>query len=68
MNFDLTTLFFLSDFKIWHQASKSDQGVLAAEAGAKILDFFGRFYDVEYPLPKMDMAGVFKMQSFRYFD
>ncbi len=48
----------LADFKIWHQASKSGQGELAAETGAQILDFFQNFYKIEYPLPKMDVAAI----------
>jgi len=31
---------------------------LAAENGAKILEFYEKFFDVKYPLPKMDMAAI----------
>lgn len=31
---------------------------MAAENGAKILEFYEKFFDVKYPLPKMDMAAI----------
>lgn len=34
------------------------QADLAAANGAKILEFYEKFFDVEYPLPKMDMAAI----------
>lgn len=52
MNFSLTA------YRIWHQASKKGQADLAAENGAKILKFYEDFFNVTYPLPKMDMAAI----------
>ena len=45
-------------YKIWHQASKAGQADLAVENGAKILQFYEKFFNITYPLPKMDMAAI----------
>jgi aminopeptidase N len=50
--------FSLTAYRIWHQASKKGQADLAAENGAKILKFYEDFFNVTYPLPKMDMAAI----------
>lgn len=48
----------ISDYKIWHQPSKTGQAELAAEYGAKILEFYEKFFGITYPLPKTDMAAI----------
>ena len=45
-------------YKIWHQKSKKGQADLAAENGAKILEFYEKFFGIDYPLPKTDMAAI----------
>ena len=46
------------NFNIIHQAGKEDQAVLAADAGPKILEYFEDYFQIPYPLNKMDMASI----------
>ena len=46
------------NYKIWHQKSKAAQANYAAEIGPGILKYFEEYFDLAYPLPKMDMAAI----------
>ena len=47
-----------SNFKILHDMAKKDQAKLAAENSPKIIHFYEDYFDVKYPLPKMDIVAV----------
>jgi len=49
---------YLNNLNLFTKKSKKGQARLAAENGAKILEFYEKFFDVKYPLPKMDMAAI----------
>lgn len=58
--------FIVSDFKsagtakfsIWSREEAINATSYALEIGPKILHFYEQFFDIEYPLPKTDMAAV----------
>ena len=47
-----------SNYKIWHQEIKKPQAHYAASIGPGILKSYEEYFDLAYPLPKMDMAAI----------
>ena len=47
-----------SNYKIWHQEIKKPQAHYAASIGPGILKFYEEYFDLAFPLPKMDMAAI----------
>ena len=45
-------------FRIWHQTAKSGQADYAASIGPTILHYYEEYFNMSYPLPKMDMAAI----------
>ena len=43
---------------IYHQKNKAEQAKLAASIGPQILAFYQDYFDLAFPLPKMDMAAI----------
>ena len=46
------------NYKIFHQKSKADQAKYAANIGPDILKYYENYFNLSYPLPKMDMAAI----------
>ena len=44
--------------RVYTPLGQGEHGVLAAEFGAKCVDFYEEFFDIKYPLPKLDMIGI----------
>ncbi len=53
-----TTSFLQTPFTIWHQPGFAGQADLAAEVGPFLLSEYERYFQVAFPLPKMDMGAV----------
>ena len=47
-----------SNFKILHDKAKKGQANLAADYAPKIVHFYEDYFNVSYPLPKMDIVAV----------
>ena len=47
-----------SYYKIWHQEIKKPQAHYAASIGPGIVKNYEEYFDLEFPLPKMDMAAI----------
>ena len=47
-----------SMYKIWHQETKSGQADYAASIGPVILHYYEEYFNLTYPLPKMDMVAI----------
>ena len=47
-----------SNYKIWHQEIKEPQAHYAASIGPSILELYEEYFDLKFPLPKMDMAAI----------
>ncbi|XP_037773484.1 aminopeptidase N-like [Penaeus monodon] len=45
-------------FRVWAQSSAIRQAEYASQLGSKILSFYETYFNVSYPLPKMDMVAV----------
>lgn len=45
-------------FSIWARKSAMSQAKFALEIGPKILKYFEEFFQIKFPLPKIDMAAV----------
>jgi len=45
-------------FDVCVRSEALDQVDLAIELGPKVLSFYETFFDVKYPLPKLDMAAI----------
>jgi aminopeptidase N len=45
-------------FKVWHTPGKIGQAEVAADAFPRILKHFEELWDLDYPLPKLDMAAI----------
>ncbi|ROT69076.1 Aminopeptidase N [Penaeus vannamei] len=46
------------DFRVWARQETIDQAEYANEIGPKILRFFEDYFNLSYPLPKMDMIAL----------
>lgn len=44
--------------RVYAPPGLSQQGKFALECGTKTLDFFTKYFDTPYPLPKMDMVAI----------
>lgn len=45
-------------FRTWARRDVIDQVDFAAEAGPEFLNFFERYFNIRYPLPKQDMVAI----------
>lgn len=45
-------------FRVWARPDAVHQASYSLDIGPKILDFFEKYFDVEYALPKMDMIAI----------
>lgn len=45
-------------FRIWARRDAIDQVDYAKDIGPKVLKYFEKTFNVEYPLPKMDMIAI----------
>ena len=44
--------------RVFSPPGRAEQGMFALDVGKKALDFFNDFFQVPYPLPKMDMICI----------
>lgn len=45
-------------FKVWTRADAIDSAKYALSIGPKILKFYDGFFNIDYPLPKVDMISL----------
>ncbi|KAL0861167.1 hypothetical protein ABMA27_009652 [Loxostege sticticalis] len=45
-------------FRIWARSDAMDQTAYAANLGPRVLDYFEKFFNVSFPLPKQDMFAI----------
>ncbi|XP_050507042.1 aminopeptidase N-like [Diabrotica virgifera virgifera] len=45
-------------FRIWARKDAINQVDFATEVGPKCLEYYEKFFDIEYPLPKQDMISI----------
>ena len=45
-------------FRVYHRDHKATESALAADVGPKFLDFYEKYFNLTFPLPKMDVAAV----------
>lgn len=45
-------------FKVWTRADAIDSAKYALSIGPKILTFYEEFFNIAYPLPKVDMISL----------
>ncbi len=45
-------------FSVLHRPGKSHEAELAAEYGSRLMEIFEEYFDIEYPLPKLDAAAL----------
>lgn len=45
-------------FRIWARKEALDQVELAKEVGPRVLSYFAKYFDIDYPLPKQDMVAI----------
>lgn len=45
-------------FRIWARKDALNQVEFARQVGPKFLEYYEKFFDVKYPLPKQDMAAI----------
>ncbi|XP_063590564.1 aminopeptidase N-like [Penaeus indicus] len=50
-------------FRVWAQPSAIRQAEYISQLGSKILAFYEAYFNVSYPLPKMDMVAVPELQA-----
>lgn len=46
------------EVRVFTEKGKKNQGIFALECGAKILDFFEDYFNIEYALSKLDMIAI----------
>lgn len=46
------------NFSVLHRPGKAEEAALAANYGSKTMDFYKEYFDIEYPLPKLDAAAL----------
>ena len=56
--FDTTVSHLDDTFAAIHMNGKGDQTWLALDSGPRIIEYYNTYFDVEFPLPKMDMAAI----------
>lgn len=58
--FAVTDFNQLSDkkFHVWARQEAIDQARYAMNLGSKILTFYEEFFQIDFPLPKMDMIAL----------
>mmetsp|Transcript_7714 Transcript_7714/g.23359 ORF Transcript_7714/g.23359 Transcript_7714/m.23359 type:complete len:870 (-) Transcript_7714:67-2676(-) len=44
--------------RVYTEKGRSSLGDFALECGVKVLSFFQKFFEIRYPLPKMDMIAI----------
>ncbi|ETO08472.1 hypothetical protein RFI_28915 [Reticulomyxa filosa] len=44
--------------RVWTQIGKKNSAIFACETACKCLDFYEKYFEIEYPLPKCDMIAV----------
>ena len=44
--------------RVYTMKGKTDQGTFALDVATKTLSFFSEYFDIAYPLPKMDMVAI----------
>ena len=45
-------------FRVWARADAIEQSEFAREIGPKILTYFERYFNIDFPLPKLDMIAL----------
>jgi len=45
-------------FKVWARKDAIKQASYAKDIGPKILTYFEEYYDIDFPLPKVDMVAL----------
>ncbi|KAJ8903626.1 hypothetical protein NDN08_004728 [Rhodosorus marinus] len=46
------------EFRVYTEKGRSELGQFALDCGVKVLPFFATFFEIAYPLPKMDMIAI----------
>eukprot|EP00463_Aulacantha_scolymantha_P003380 TRINITY_DN423_c0_g1_i1.p1 TRINITY_DN423_c0_g1~~TRINITY_DN423_c0_g1_i1.p1 ORF type:complete len:576 (-),score=89.60 TRINITY_DN423_c0_g1_i1:104-1831(-) len=44
--------------RVYTQEGKKEQGLFALDCGVRVLEFFTDYFDIEFPLPKLDMIAI----------
>lgn len=47
-----------TDFTVYTAPDQKEDGLYAFEVGKKLTEFYIKYFNVGYPLPKLDMAGI----------
>ena len=59
---DLTSIEQRTDsgtlMRVWTTRGKQEQGRFALETSVKLLDYFDEYFDIRYPLPKLDHMAI----------
>jgi aminopeptidase N len=45
-------------FRVWSRPDAIDQADYALQIGPKLVSFFEGYFDIEFPLPKIDLVAV----------
>lgn len=48
----------VGNFSVWARPEALESAEYALEVGPKILSFFEDYFDIKYPLPKIDMIAL----------
>lgn len=46
------------EFRVWARKDAIDQAEYARDIGPKILTYYEKYFDIEFPLPKQDMIAL----------